>query len=628
MSLFACAIQLGGGRVPESFRTSIEASPFARDRALRWQNARGFVGASATAGGGAVPSIVHLGSTVAIGVARLDNRDEVSRWCGLAEPPSSDLALAARYLMRDGGARAARLLGDFALVIWDPASLTVLAARDAFGVRKLFRTDERSGLVTFGSHASLLARDDKYDVAYLLERMTQRSSAASRTAFSDVSAVPSAVVLHIRRGASHLTTYWSARDAQESFTPPTSPADQIETFRSLLFDGVRLRVADGGNTWSQLSGGMDSSSVVSIAQWLLHRGTISQALAGTVSYTDDLGSGADERAYSDTIAERWDLRNELVPHRSDEAMLLREPPLLDQPDVSYTVAARDLTAARLIRDAGGHVLLTGEGGDALVAGTMFFFADWLVTGRARESLREMVHRAALGHVSFWRLAFENALLPLLPAPLRAMVTPARARAIPPWILRQAARHLAKNESWSADQLYRGRLGFKYVDAAAATIAAIPMSMPLGPQDELIERRHPYLHRPLVELALGLPPEACVRPHQRKWILREAVKGIVPESVRTRVGKGALDGIHAWMLAQGSVRIRRLLRDPILAELGIVAPTTLRAMIANAPTAHACNDDWRSSLSRTLEVEMWLQLRSGRWAADDPQCTSTTHVAVS
>ncbi|MFL5605462.1 MAG: asparagine synthase-related protein, partial [Gemmatimonadaceae bacterium] len=572
-------------------------------------------------------SIVRIGHLVAIGSARLDNRRDVARWARCQDHDASDLGLVVRFVSSDDGARIGDLLGDFAFVLWDPRRRVLLAARDTFGVRKLFHARSAPGVLTFASRASLLATDDRYDVEYLLGRVSQSVSDPACTVFSGVSAVPPASVLRVRGDVQTTIVYWSAAAAQQAGNPATDPAEQIDAFRAQLVEAVRVRVSDGTRTWSLLSGGMDSSSVVSIAQWLARRGALDSGLAGTVTYTDSLGTSADEREFSDAVVHMYGVRNELVPHRGDARELSCDLPLLDQPDRSYTGAVRDRAAARIVQRSGGHALLTGEGGDALVGGTMFFFADWLVTGRASEAVREMAHRAALGRVSFWELAYQNAVIPLLPALVRQRLTRASIGSVPPWVPPAAVRRFGLTRRSTLEQVYGGRRGRKYEDALAATIAGIPSVMPLGPADDLLELRHPYLHRPLVELALRLSPEMCVRPHARKWILREAMRGILPEKVRTRVGKSGLDGLHLWSLTHEQQRFDRMLRDPVLAQLGVIDRAALARVLDDVRSGRAGHEGWRDGINGVLEVEMWLQLRSGRWAAEGSQRTCHTHDKV-
>jgi asparagine synthase (glutamine-hydrolysing) len=276
----------------------------------------------------------------------------------------------------------------------------------------------------------------------------------------------------------------------------------------------------------------------------------------------------------------------------------------------------------VITHANGRVLLTGLGGDNLVLGTMFFFADWIAAGHLWPALREMAHRAALGRVSFWELAYRNALLPLLPARLRRALARDSQGAVPRWVNAAAARRFDIGSRVACDGICDGRRGHKYEDAQAALIAAIPSTLIDGPEEDALDVRHPYLHRPLVELALRLPPEMCVRPHERKWVLRESMRGILPETVRTRVGKGEADGLEAWSLTHEQRHIDRLLDDPILAQLGCIDPSTLRDSINAVRQGRPMRGVSSCRAGNTLEVELWLQLRSGRWAAEGSQHSSS------
>jgi asparagine synthase (glutamine-hydrolysing) len=621
MSFFACVVNVEGGPVPPTYRSAIEASPFRRSMALEWCSIPGFVGAIGVRDGQPTASMTLDDGAVAIGDVRLDNRLELVRRCAGFQLPRSDLELALRLVLCSDGVTAGRMLGDFSFVAWDPARRSLLGVRDTFGVRKLFHSTD-GALWFFASHASTLARDERYDLEYLVERLAQTRSEPARTVFAGVSAVPPASILHVHGERSRITTFWSAARAQDASGRAASGEDHCAQFRELLIESVRLRASDEVPVWSHLSGGLDSSSVVSIAQWLSGRGRLPAPLAGTITYTDSLGTSADEREYSDAVVAMYGVRNELTPHHVEMPEHGADEPLRDQPNYPHSMALRDQAAARVVYDAGGRVLLTGEGGDSLVAGTMFFFADWLVTGRAAVSVREMAHRAALGHVSFWRLAYENALLPLLPRAARRLLTRARIGSIPPWIPARLARRHGLALRSAHDLVYAGRIGGKYADAARYTIGSISSGLPLGPRNELLDVRHPYLHRPLVELALGLPPELCVRPHERKWILREAMRGILPEKVRTRVGKGALDGLNVWSLMRDTARTDSLLENSMLSDLGCLDVGALRRVLDDIRHGTNHHAGWRDMLSTALDMEMWLRLQSGRWAATDPQ--GTTH----
>jgi len=626
VTFFACAIQTDGGPVPESFRAAIERARFCQGKQMGWHSATDFLAVVDLNEGGAGPAVARVGSAISVGAVRLDNCGDVRRWTGCGNAAISDLELATRFVIADDGARIDELLGDFAFVVWDSAAKRLVATCDTFSIRKIYHAGPRRGLLTFSSRAELLATGDEYDVQYLADRIAHCNSEPERTVYPGVRAVPPAGVLRLRHGMPVVRTYWSASEAQAAGDIGGSPQDQCEAFRALLIEAVRLRLTDGPYTWSHLSGGLDSSSIVSVAQWLDRLGAIPNGLAGTITHTDSLGTDADEKEYSDAVVQHYGVRNELVPHHVDRRDILRDPPLLDQPNRPYPAVARDRVAARVIQQAGGRVLLTGAGGDSLVMGTMFFFADWVAAGRVWQAAREMARRAALGRASFWELAYQNAVLPLMPAQLRRKLTRSQESPIPPWVA-PAARRFQLAARTARSEVYGGRLGHKYADAVAATIAANPSALPLGPLDDELDLRHPYFYRPLVELALQLSPEMCVRPHARKWVLREAMRGILPEVVRTRVGKGGADGLDAWSLVHEQQLLGRMLHDPILAQLGCIDPSKLRDTLEAVRRGRAGHDVLHNQISGTLEVEMWLQLRSGRWAAEDSQTSSAQQYEV-
>jgi asparagine synthase (glutamine-hydrolysing) len=144
------------------------------------------------------------------------------------------------------------------------------------------------------------------------------------------------------------------------------------------------------------------------------------------------------------------------------------------------------------------------------------------------------------------------------------------------------------------------------------LAEVAAGIPVGLLEDTLDVRHPYLYRPLVEFALGLPPEFCARPYARKWILREAMRGILPEAVRTRVGKGAVFGRLAWSLAAQRALLDPLTKDSILEDLGVIDGGKLRAAFMAAPHERDGRVKLHAAVQHTLAIEAWLQLRSGRW----------------
>jgi asparagine synthase (glutamine-hydrolysing) len=610
MKFFVCVVDLQGHGLPPAVREDYESVARSRDLAFCWQSLGQVSVLLCNNGVDDEPMVAHDGSHVAVGTVRLDNRADLARWSASAGRELNDLELVLRTVAQHGTRYISQFLGDFAFVVWNAATRTVVAACDVFSVKKLYYCP-RHELLVFASRGEVLAVDGRYELQYLAERVAACAPTPGLTPYAGVRSVPAGCVLVAGRARLTTSRYWSADAFTIEAGLANSEREAAETCYHLLAESIQLRLGTGMDTWAQLSGGMDSSSIVSVAQRLDAEGTIANGLAGTITFVDHHGTGADEREYSEAVVRRWRLPNKTIvdfPIWGDEQY---PPPFTDEPSIGFVYYPRDYRLCTIMREAGGRVLLTGAAGDTLFTGNMFFFADWVVRGRILRAVREMARRAAIGRASFWELAYRNVVLPLLPRALQHRLVQDEGR-MAPWVQPAMARRFGLDVRAFAPSSYAGRIGDKYHDAIAADIMAIPANLTVGVTEDHLDVRHPFLYRPLVEFALRLPPELCVQPYERKWILRRAMQGTVPEVVLRRVGKGTFHGLLAWSLAAHRTRIEPLVHDPILADLGIIDGGRLRSSFGLAQHAPDSRNRLHNALQTTLAVEAWLQLRSGRW----------------
>jgi asparagine synthase (glutamine-hydrolysing) len=611
MRLFVCLLHLDGMPIRQVNRRAYEAVPREYGLTYEWDESPGF--ATLVAGEEPQRASMHASyqAYTGVGDVRLDNRPDLERWSGSEGQGLSDLALTLRVIALHGTNHVPEILGDFAFAVWHAPSARLFVACDAFSVKKLFYASH-CNLMAFASRAEILALKEDYDVQHLAEIVAFCDPTPGRSPYMNVSSLPPGSMGVVNHGKLTTQRYWSAHDFEQHLSDVQSEREAAEACRDLLGTAVRLRLTGGKDTWSQLSGGLDSSSVVSMAQWLAEQGAVRNGVGGTISWVDTHGTGADEREYSNAVIERFRLRNETLvdePLWADDDLGL---PKTDEPSASYPFYARDRQLCLTARRGGARVLLTGVGGDQLFVGNMLFFADWIAKGHIRRALVEMARRAAIGRVSFWDLAYKNGLLPLMPRVLQDRLVRGEGQ-VPPWVRGDHVRRYDLRSRSCALLGFGAPIGRKYSDSVAAFVAATPASLTTGVIEDALDVRHPYLYRPLVEFALRLPPEWCVRPHARKWILREAMRGILPEVVRTRVGKGVMYGLMAWSVVRQRDRLEPLLNDPILAQLGVIDPAKLRAGFAAAQFERDRTQEYLyAGVQSTLAVEAWLRVRSGRW----------------
>lgn len=608
MRFFVCLVRINGEPVTAEDRRPIMDRLASRgiDSGADWEEA-GSLTALVSCSRECGPRFVRVGSVVGVGDVRLDNPEEMAG--RLAVPPgtATHLELALRAAIADGAGPAEDLLGDFAYLAWDSARFRLVAVRDVFGVKPLFYSKLAPDLLAFSSHASLLGIGSPVSEEYIAKFFV-RSISDESTIFDSVDVVPAAHILSVTDGRWSVRRYWSPD--RFDIDPLLSGSDAVEELRTRFAEAVRLRLAGRGAIWAELSGGLDTSAVVSMSSWLHRCGAAESGLSGTVTYADSLGSG-DESEFVDAVVEATGVQNEQVldswPWRRDG----RGPMYTEQPGPATLFWFRDRQRNEVLRNAGAQVLLSGLGGDHILEGNLRFFADRLASGAIRRTAGEMAHWAALQQRSFWKFAFRNGLLPLFPAGESRLVSREGHMRIPAWVrsdFRKRSDLPAHLTRTNTPRLTQGSLP-RYRSGNVEQVQFLPSTVPRDSFFTTYERRFPFLHRPLVELTLRFPPELKVHPDVRKVALREAMRGVLPEVVRARLGKGGVNARMLWALNHEARLIESMLRDPVLAQMGYVDAASLRSAYAGARTG---TQHLTVPLFNTLALETWILIETGRW----------------
>ncbi len=553
------------------------------------------------------PLVARWRQWVAVGDVRLDNREEVAALAGHAPLDVSDLVLVLAALDTRGPDCVDRFHGDFAFVAWDARGQKLVAARDPFGVHPLFHS-RRGDILLFASRLAAFEEEGGFDLEYLADFLVAGGSNGERTIWAGARALRAGTVLVQRGTVATERRFWSA----EEFAPEPGgdDAELAARFRELFREGIRTGVGDA-ETWAQLSGGLDSSSVVGTVQALHAGGELRTGLGGSVTIVDSLGDG-DERPFSDEVVARYGLRNECVHDywawRDDGA----GAPHTDEPRPIYPFFERDRRVAGIVRGAGGRVLLSGLGSDHLLFGNLGYISDLAARGHVGTALGEVARWSVARRQSFWTTAQQTMVVPFLPRGVQLGLARPWQR-VPGWVTGEFARGHELVERLPGVYGVGMRPGRRFQGEVAAEVGRLPIWIDREPFNDGLEMRYPFLYRPLVEFALRLPVRARIRPEGRKWILREAMRDVLPERVRTRVGKGGMDARILWSLERERRRLEALLRRPLLADLGCVDPARLRDAVDTARKGIVTN---LVTLMFALSLETWLSVRAGRWAVDE------------
>ncbi len=474
--------------------------------------------------------------------ARIDNRAELAGRLGLHDAlDQPDCAFILAAYEKWGEACPERLVGDFAFAIWDAPRQRLFCARDALGVKGLVYFDSPR-LFAFASEIKgLLCLPEvprTINEVQIAGYLTHAPADAQQSFFEAVQRVRPGECLTVTPDETRARIYWTVDLDYELRLP--SDDDYAGAFRELFTEAVRCRLRSLTPIGSQLSGGLDSSSVVCVARRLL----AGQPLH-TFSILFDKTAESDERAFIREIL----AGGHLTPH---DILGDRQTPLVDvdrilwhmeEPSRHLGICMQWLTF-QAVQAQGLRLFLTGNGGDALVSYGLFRLAELTRTGQWGLLRRELQDFAtARGRGLGWqaRVWWEYGGRPLAPKWARQI-----RRAVRRWQLAlgansfvnpEFARHIQRNHGPATRPPLPRTQREDHWQGLAHT-AAIADHYDRAAQAWQTEQRHPLLDRRLAEFCLALPSEQKFHQGQTRRIFRRAMQGILPESIRNRGSKSS------------------------------------------------------------------------------------------
>jgi len=533
----------------------------------------------------------------------LDNRRELQE--ALGQPPAcSDAALVAQAYLRWGPECAAELIGEFAFVLWDAQEGRLVAARDVFGCRELFFS-RRGDRLRVGSQLWQVApaslSDSDIDTEYVANFLASLEAGGHRTPFQNLERLPAGHVLIVERGAVRQERYWTFSRTEGV---SAGPDEAVELFRSLFTESVGRALQTGHRVWAELSGGLDSSSIVCVAaERIRSRPELYPELTALSLVWDDTAQ-CDERRWSRPVADQtgvschWLRCDDLFFDDSDVGAYFRNEPHFG------------LLCSPMLRQEADWLLAHGV--DALLSGARaesVVFDEDEPPVHLVELLRHFRLRQLKTDLLAWQEALQRPLLNLiLDYCLRPLVRPRSylrascSESLEPWIDPGFARRLGLMERRSTKQATRLSHD-PVIQHQFERLARSEQRMNRGYIEWACELRHPYLYRPLVEAVLAMPWASKARPGTDKPLLRDAMRGVLPEEVRTRRGKRGPGPAAYKAFALRWQQLEPLFDDPLLASLGFVDAAALRQQAELVRFGAATNF---GSFTTCLAMEIWYR----------------------
>jgi asparagine synthase (glutamine-hydrolysing) len=544
---------------------------------------------------------------------RLDNRGDLARELGDALPEAPrevDFVLVA--YRRWGIPGFSRLIGDFSLALWDPADRLLVLACDAFSVRPLYYSVGRDYLWWSSRARALLAAaglapevDEEFVAGFLT-----CSRPSDHSPFRAVQMLPPGCALAVRGEHVELKRFWSPDPNRE--IRYRSDGEYEEHFRTLFRQAVACRLRADRPVYADLSGGLDSSSIVCVADEILAAGDAGAPELHTVSWVYDRSKSSDERRFIHLVEEKRGRRGLHI--RDEEHPMLSRLPASYGPDYPHGqlafLARNDFLAANMAK-AEARVLLRGTAGDQILWGGIgpvpIEVADLLKRGRLGEALRSSFAWSHAVRIPWHSVLWQGGIFPLLPLSLRARLQseyPLESWFEPAFVKRMS---LAERVLGVEDDV-----GFRLPSTQHRYILIREVSRDIGWElfttAGCVEMRFPFLDRRLVELVLALDVGQLMRPGETKSLLRRALADTLPEGVRQRRSKAGPDEalyracLREWSWLSGQVADARVCAYGFVDRQALTQ--TFRRLRHGVQVT-------TPQLLRTLCLEFWLRSLEGR-----------------
>jgi len=512
-----------------------------------------------------------------------------------------------------GRACLPRLNGMWAFVIYDLSKRVVFGSRDRFGIKPLYWHRAKDTYL-FGSEIKAIRASGMYRTEvnrqvlaqYLVEEDLSAGDRNEATFFAGIEQIPPGTGFEVDLdGRWHSWRFWSLDDHETE-----EVEDPCGAFVDLFEDSVRLRLRSDVPVGVCLSGGLDSTAILCA----MARQRSAAAVEDRLQAFCYMSPAFDETRYiEDTLAQtgaqlnRIELRGALEWDRLEKIFWFYDQPVHSTtPLVGYELMG--LAASR-----GVTVVLNGQGADETLAGYGSYFRDaWhtqLQRGRWLRAWREI---AAYGreHGRSARGLFSAAVQRAFRGQLRRSgayrrLGIARGRAAArrsPWFDPSLARDLPETVPPYASLTLRRML--------KASVEQDPLPLYLRVEDRnsmahSLEARLPFMDHRLVALSFRLRDAWKIRGPWNKYILRESMRGRIPESVRTRVDKMGFPTAHRdWFAGPWYEPMQDLLASREVAERGLYDVDALRKGLER----HRAGEINISQplLANVAQVELWMR----------------------
>jgi asparagine synthase (glutamine-hydrolysing) len=554
---------------------------------------------------------------------RLDNRHTLTEYLrsDLEENPT-DVAIVAAAYDRWETDCFHRLVGDWAVSIWKPEQRELLFAADYMAIRHIFYYLKKDGIRWSTDLGSLvLLSNDKFhiDDDYIAGYLAHNPD-ADRTPYLEIREVPPGQFVRVRNGSVMTERFW--RFSPKSSIRYKTDAEYEEHFRFVFRQSVKRRLRSDSPILGELSGGLDSSSIVCVADDILAKEGAEAPSLDTLSYYDKTEPSGDDWTYFRKIeAQRGragiHIDGSILGASSDSLACSGFCPL---PGALGSGQTLDTERADAVRRGDYRAVLSGIGGDEFMGGVpdpRAHLGDLLVQFRFVSLAKQLVAWSLVKRRPWVQLLWQSAI-DAVPASLGRHF--AEEAKIEPWIREDfAKRTRLKIRQLDVDEHFGFWLPTRRAYIAGVLTMANNLAKLVPSANAIEEVRYPFLDQTLIEFILSIPASQMLRPGERRSLMRRSLAGIVPQEILSRRTKQVGERTPMLILEKSWDELRNIYQASLSSRLGYIHEDHLLKTISDARSgkvAPIVRVLW------TISLEYWLRDLTARGLLD-PRAASSS-----
>jgi len=518
---------------------------------------------------------------------------------------SSDTEVIVHAYEERGAGCVELFNGQWAFALWDARQRRLVISRDRLGVRPVFLSRNQHRIAFASEVKALFTLPDVprgLDLTGLDELFTFWSVVPPRTVFQGIEELPPGHTMVIEQGRSRVSRYWKPSYAPDPHLPEEEHAERL---REAIVDATRIRLRADVPVGAYLSGGLDSTVIAAIVR----KYTGARLKTFSVTFED---AEFDESSFQAEVIRHLEVDHQQVPCSNEDigrvfpAMIWHA----ESPTVR-TAPAPLFMLSQLVRSSDIKVVLTGEGSDELLGGYDIFKEAkirrfWAAHPDSR--LRPLLLRRLYSYMpalqsqpdaylrSFFHVRPEDLASPFFSHLPRWEVT-SRIK------LFYAADVQALLSGFDAKEALLSTLPEQYSDwhpflqaQYLETSNLLPGYLLSTQGDRVamahsVEGRYPFLDPRVVEVASRLPPRLKMRALNEKYLLKKAMKDLLPPFLRRRPKQPyrAPDVLPFFDPERGRARfewVDEVCSPASLSRAGIFDPDAVAKLMAKARQGRA------------------------------------------